>query len=268
MSVCKHNNCRASESTNKLHKQKTTFNSPYCSFSTHIICAGLHKNTKQEIDNLYFVCNSCKNFLSYSGNLIQTNFETKICEINDGLLKLSENFSLMENLLHNSLNEINKKSSDIKFDVDRYFSEIGDKICIINNDLKPKALSLAQLTSQIANLETCYGNEIKLNSESISKIEKEFSSVSTGPSQAISQSLKESSTPLDSDIKYKLRISGVTEPNNLPNPHDRKTYDFDKVTEIASFLHTRISIRDVQRLGRFTPSATRPRTMLVTFNSF
>ena len=45
--------------------------SPFCNKEFHMQCAGLKSKKQSDLNNIYFLCRSCNDFIAYSNNPVQ-----------------------------------------------------------------------------------------------------------------------------------------------------------------------------------------------------
>jgi len=72
----------------------------------------------------------------------------------------------------------------------------------------------------------------------------------------------------NTELKFKVRIFGVKEANESVSKENRRSYDFLEINKITNHCGLgNLPLRDAFRLGAYKSDATRPRPLLVHFQS-
>jgi len=270
MSICNDKKCNIPDSCTKIQKTIILCNSPYCNYATHIYCAGLTsiKNTK-DIDETYFVCNKCKDFLSYSSQFAQTNMEEKLASINDNISVIENKMCELERLLTSTVVDLNQKMSNLENEVNKKHLAFSGKLDSCSKSLLDKNSSLEKKTVTLEQKITDNFNKITELQQKITQITTENKPLSAN--NTISQQNSTATyknTKVDNELKYKLRFSGIRECTTTKFHSERKNNDLNKIVEILNFMGINNNgIRDIQRLGKFNSAHKSPRKILVTFTT-
>ena len=312
--------------------------SPFCHRQFHLSCANLKGKKKGELNNIYFLCNVCLEFVRFSnsnvenklnsleeklGQLISSvniNLQNIEKELKQSIKNLSdrvntiETFQTNQKLSNTNLNnkidalqqtifaEVNKlKTSISKIDekklnileneLNQKCKIINEKIYSLNHQSDSRVTEISSLNSRMCALETKITGEIKVINENASnfktfedkndfkleelneKINKFLGEIKNNPPPSDNQQPYKgknhsSSNISDEKVKYRFRISCLSEVPNGTSFSKRQSLEMGKIKDILSHMGLpSINIADFFRLGKHSTELTRPRTLLVTLCS-
>jgi len=237
------------EPNTKNDKQVINCSSPFCSKLFHYQCAGLKG---KKVSNIYFLCNSCNDFITYSNAPIHdklTSLEAQVIDlsstINERISKLEESFN-----------------STIK--------GVKDKIYLIENENTLQQEKIETINTKIGNIEQSLLGEIKEIKSKMQNIEMTNVEKNTENNSVVVKDTNnmENKSNKNTVLKYQLRFSGITEAPENKKHMERQKHDFENVEKIIKHLERpNAKVTDCFRLGKFKKENNRPRTLLVTFSS-
>jgi len=183
---------------------------------------------------------------------MQSTIEAKLNVIQDSVAKMNEKVAALEMQLHCVMTEVNSKIQKVVNDfndrsdclsskIDSCFASIAEKEATLNE-------KIAQLNTKLIESSTTT-NSVEHRKQEERKPQYNFK------------------TPADSELKYKVRFSGIPETQSKSTYQARKQNDLNKLNEILTFLGVENDVRDVQRLGKFDQERSAPRKLLVTFST-
>jgi len=289
MSNCNDKKCKVTDTCNKIQKTIILCHSPYCNYATHIYCAGLSNiRNKQDIEETYFVCNKCKDFLSYSGQFTQNKIDEKLTLIKDNISVIENKLCGLQNLLNSTIQEINDKITNLEREsnakhlllsekLDSSLTSLTNKNVLLENksiELETKIINIEKNLCEIAPKLDLDKNEI---SSKISILEKKINEL--GNKTTVNTEVYEGSTVVNPkkdetairtknpQLKFQIRISGVKEADEGTNYIERQTYEINFVKKILKHMKKEFPITDCFRLGKYKAGQSKPRSLLVTFSS-
>jgi len=282
MSSCNDKKCKVIDTCNKIQKTIILCHSPYCNYATHIYCAGLSNiRNKQDIEETYFVCNKCKDFLSYSGQFTQTKIDEKLTLIKDNISVIENKLCGLQSLLNNTILEINDQITNLEREsnskhlllsekLDSSLKSLTNKNTLLENkyiELETKIIGIQthsipdenEINRKISVLENKInelGNKITVNTE--------VSKASTVANPKKDEATIRSKNP---QLKFQIRIAGIKEADEGTNYIERQTYEINFVKKILKHMKKEFPITDCFRLGKYKAGQSKPRSLLVTFSS-
>ena len=224
--------------------------SPFCNRQFHLSCAKLKGKKKTELNNIYFLCNRCIEFVSFSNKSVENK-----------LINLEEK-------LNNFLQPINLKLNSIEHDLKDAVQNLSDRIVKLENDEISQKKVNTELFVKIDNLSGKIDNELNEMKRKIESINKEMQEFNKNPGPNQETSAKSNTPGNDSLVKYRIRVSGISEAPTHMKFSDRQTYERESLNDVFNFVNAQnVSMSDCFRLGKFKQDSKRPRTILVTFAS-
>ena len=146
----------------------------------------------------------------------------------------------------------------------KFFNEIEQKQKSLDNKVKQLEEKITSLTSSVANSTAV----ITTQSPETSLTNTNDAVVTQPPDITNKSAAPPKPPPLVPDSRYNVVLYGIVEsPSDTPRS-DRQKHDLDQLLNVLSNIDaslTAASIRDFHRLGKFKPSNTRPRPLLVKF---
>ena len=146
----------------------------------------------------------------------------------------------------------------------KFFNEIEQKQKSLDNKVKQLEEKITSLTSSVANSTAV----ITTQSPETSLTNTNDAVVTQPPDITNKSAAPPKPPPLVPDSRYNVVLYGIVEsPPDTPRS-DRQKHDLDQLLNVLSNIDaslTAASIRDFHRLGKFKPSNTRPRPLLVKF---
>ena len=211
MTKCYEPNCAAAK-TDTLIK----CSSPFCSRQFHLTCANLKGKKKNELDNIYFLCNSCSEFVQYSNSAVTnklSNLEDKIVLLLNPIeAQLKSNETNLKEEVHkldsriSALEESKVSHEEKTLEVTKNLSELENRI----------KLELSQMKQQI--------NEVIESAKTlVNSSENEDRKENKTCEEAPVNHLKEQKIN-DTLVKYRVRVSGIAEAPSSLKYQDRQKF--------------------------------------------
>jgi len=134
MNKCDEPNCVGGKSEKLID-----CSSPFCNMHFHLTCANLKGMKKSEINNLYFLCNKCNEFVNYCNHGIALQISNLESNIKNSLLPISNRLDKIESTLTDSIDILSKRVDNLE---------------LANKDEKDKIAALTQHVDTIKNRQT------------------------------------------------------------------------------------------------------------------
>lgn len=264
---------------------------PQCSRKFHAACIGWAEKSKTEFvaESKLFLCTSCLNYVNaisvhisqqVKDDLLEnirvldtrlTAYETKLNNCISMVNKLEGNLS-EQRIKIDSCIEVNKTQINTNFHIiDAKYKSQQDSIDALKVEMSTKIGSIEQ---QLASL----SHDLKSLTSIDTSINPDKNFNSHAPNENIRDELIKMKSkldniqakPLDGDserLRFQIRVAGIPE-NKEQNVLKRQENDLNALQKILNFLElSNINICDILRLGKYDSSRTKPRNILVTFQS-
>ena len=249
MTKCSEPNC--SVKTDTLIK----CSSPFCARQFHLTCANLRGKKKSELDNIYFLCNACNEFVQFSNSSVNN----KLASLEDKLVLL---LNPIEAQLKDLKQQIHKLNSRISFLEEKDLGQENKQLEITNK--------ISELESEIdTNL-----TKMKQRMDEISKTFQTFTLTSETKKSSEGEACDKNPTANipglknnDTLVKYRVRVSGIPEAPSSIRSQERQKFELEAVNDVFKFIGMSATITDCFRLGKYKEDASKPRSFVVTFSS-
>jgi len=202
---------------------------------------------KSEISNLYFLCNKCNEFITYSNKAIYDKISSLQDEIKESLSPISTKLEKIESEFKTSISNL---------------TERVDKIEQSHNDEKSKFL---ETCTKLKDLETSTEADICELKNKIETLSKKIQESTSEPAR-VGDSNK---ITVNNDLtKYRIKISGVPEAPSSLKTNERQEHERSCIKNIFNFMQLEnIMLNDSFRLGKFREGSERPRSIIATLSS-
>jgi len=220
---------------------------PFCDLQFHLSCANLKGIKKSEINNLYFLCNKCNEFVTYSNSALQNKLDA------------------FQNEIKTLLSPINCKLEKIESDLKSSILAISDRVDKLEQNNLDNQINLSNTVKTIKSIETKIDAEVADLKNKISHLNEKLTHFNSN--QCI---VDDSKTLIKNNemIKYKVKICGIPEaPSDLKHG-ERQEYEKSSINKIFEFIQlNNITLTDSFRLGKFNKDNKRPRSIIATVSS-
>jgi len=252
---CDANKCITDTNANKDEKRAICCASPFCNQTFHLQCIGFKG---KKVKNLYFLCDSCSEFIKYSN----ASLEQKLVDIGEELKNISK--------------VLNHRIEQIEENFQRKTEEITESVQTNKVICEERATEIENILGTFKSETNTKMNEFekKLNNlirtlDSVEEKSKNVcntnSTVSPEPNAAKLETNKRSVYP---SLKYQIRIRGIDEAPDSLSYIDRQKYEIEQVEKILNHMNkNNCKICDCFRLGKYNKNMHKPRSLLVTFAS-
>jgi len=232
MSKCADPSCN-----NQKGEKLIKCSSPFCERQFHLTCANLKGKTKAELNNIYFLCNACDDFIRYSNSRIENKLNS------------------LEVDLKAIIKPIELKLLKIEDDLSKQMGEITERVKTIEDKQLKQNSIVDDLITKIDCLEKRLENEVKCK-------------ISPTPPVTNDAATSYNVNNTDCMVKYRVRLSGLPEPSNDLKFMDRQKEEQASILNIMKFINMEnVPISDCFRIGKYKEENKLPRRTLITFSS-